>query len=281
MAVEQATATPKLDALRRLMEGMPGAVVAYSGGADSAFLAFMAHQVLGDRAVAVTAESPSIPRRELQAAAAVARRYRIPHRVIPTAELSDDRYARNDGARCFFCKEHLMGALLGQPEGSGGAQILLGVNVDDLGDHRPGQDAASRRGGRFPLVEAGLTKGEIREFSRQLGLPTWDKPAAACLSSRLAYGVPVTREALRRVELAEEALRSLGFSGDLRVRDQGGDVARVEMAPDQFRRLLSLRTEVVQSLRAAGFLFVTLDLEGYRSGSHNVVLRLGRKGRGS
>jgi uncharacterized protein len=276
MAVERTTATPKIEALRRLLGAIPGAVVAYSGGVDSAFLAFVAHEVLGDRAVAVTADSPSIPRRELRAASSFARRHRIPHRVIPTAELSDHRYARNDGARCFFCKEHLMEALLAQPEVSEGAEILLGVNVDDLGDHRPGQDAASRRGGRFPLVEAGLTKGEIRASSRDLGLPTWDKPAAACLSSRLAYGVPVTPEALRRVERAEDALRSLGFSGDLRVRDQGGDLARIEMAPDTFPRLLSTRTEVIRALRAAGFLFVTLDLEGYRSGSHNIVLGRGR-----
>ncbi|MGH2766849.1 MAG: ATP-dependent sacrificial sulfur transferase LarE [Actinomycetota bacterium] len=280
MTVERAPASRKLEALRRLLGALPGAVVAYSGGADSAFLAFVAHQVLGDRVVAVTADSPSIPRRELRAAVAFTRRCGIPHRVIPTAELSDDRYVRNDGSRCFFCKEHLMDALLGQPELANGADILLGVNVDDLGDHRPGQDAASRQGGRFPLVEAGLTKGEIRALSRELGLPTWDKPAAACLSSRLAYGVPVTREALSRVERAEDALRSLGFSGDLRVRDQGGDLVRIEVDPEHFSRLLSIRTEVVRALRAAGFLFVTLDLEGYRSGSHNVVLSLGRVVRG-
>lgn len=247
--------------------------MAFSGGADSAFLTYVAHQSLGEDMVAVTADSPSLPRRELAEAAAFAREHGIPHRVVPTSELRDPRYARNAGDRCAWCKEALMDAILADAELSG--PVLLGVNIDDLRDHRPGQAAAVRRGARLPLVEAGLSKAEIRTLSRTFGLSTWNKPAAACLSSRIAYGVPVTEAALTRVECAEEALRGLGFSGNLRVRDHGGDLARIEVDLEEIGALLRRREDVVHALKEAGFRFVTLDLEGYRSGSHNVLLSLG------
>lgn len=268
----------KLTALRGLLAGLPGALVAYSGGADSAFLAFVANEVLGDRAVAVTADSPSLSRRDLELASAFAARHGIRHRVFRTGELGDPRYARNDGDRCAFCKEHLLDALLGNPELAGLGPVLLGVNVDDLGDHRPGQEAARRRGARFPLAETGLAKAEIRALSKGLGLETWERPASACLASRIAYGVPVTRDALRRVERAEAAVRELGFEGDLRVRDQGQDLARIEVGSDDLPAVVARRRDVVAAVRAAGFRFVTLDLEGYRPGSHNLLLGIDLRG---
>jgi uncharacterized protein len=276
LTVVDSPASPKLDRLDGLLSGLPGAVVAFSGGVDSSFLAFVAHRVLGNRAVAITADSPSLARSELEDARAFARAFGIPYRIVATTELEDPRYTRNAADRCFFCKESLMEALLALPE-TADSEVLLGVNVDDLGDHRPGQAAALRRGAKFPLVEAGLSKAEIRSLSRALGLPTWDKPAAACLASRIAYGVPVTERALRRVERAEAAIRTLGFQRQVRVRDQGGDLARIEISADDFDRLLARRDEVVRTIKAAGFLFVTLDLEGYRMGSHNIPLRLGRR----
>lgn len=269
-------ARPKLDRLHGLLSGLPGAVVAFSGGVDSSLLAFTAHRALGDHAVAITATSPSLARSELEEARAFARAHGIHHRVVATTELKDPRYARNAANRCFFCKESLMEALLALPEAAG-SEVLLGVNVDDLGDHRPGQTAALRQGARFPLVEVGLSKAEVRSLSRTLGLPTWDKPAAACLASRIAYGVPVTEGALRRIERSEDALRALGFKRQVRVRDQGGELARIEVSADEFARLLGNRGQVVRAIKDAGFLFVTLDLEGYRMGSHNIPLRLGRR----
>ena len=270
---------PKLAVLRGLLADLPGAVVAYSGGADSAFLAFVAHQVLGDRGVAVTADSSSLPRLDLELASDFARRHGIPHRIVRTHELEDADYARNDGDRCAFCKEHLLRALLEDRDLAELGPVLLGVNVDDLSDHRPGQDAARRQGARFPLAEAGLAKVEVRELSRDLGLETWDRPGSACLASRIAYGVPVTREALQRVERSESAIRALGFHGDLRVRDQGHDLARIEVGIGDLPAILARRREVVAEVKAAGFLFVTLDLEGYRAGSHNLLLGIGRPGR--
>jgi uncharacterized protein len=268
--------TVKLVALERALRGLEGAAVAFSGGADSAFLTFVAHRTLGEDMVAVTADSPSLPRRELAEAAAFARQHGIPHRVVATSELGDPRYAKNAGDRCAWCKEALMDALLTRDEFSG--PVLLGVNIDDLRDHRPGQARALQRGARFPLVEAGLSKAEVRSLSRTLGLSTWNKPAAACLSSRIVYGVPVTEAALARVERAEEALRSLGFSGNLRVRDQGRDLARIEVDLQEVGAVLRRREKVVRALKEVGFRFVTVDLEGYRSGSQNVLLSLSTAG---
>jgi uncharacterized protein len=273
MSVDERVARSKLAALHRLLASLPSAVVAFSGGADSAFLAFLAHQALGRRALAVTADSPSLARSELEDAISFARRFGLRHQVVPTTELEDPRYVANRGDRCYFCKSALMDALEAIARALGPGEVLVGVNLDDLGDHRPGQAAVRERGGRWPLVEVGLSKAEVRWLSRELGLPTWDKPAAACLSSRIAYGVPVTPEALARVEASEAALRRLGFCGQVRVRDQGRDLARIEVDLEQLPRVLDRRGEVVEALKAAGFTFVTLDLEGYRMGSHNAGLR--------
>jgi uncharacterized protein len=272
MRVEERAARDKLAALHRLLAGMPSAVVAFSGGADSALLAFMAHQALGERALAVTADSASLARSELEQARRFAGSFGMRHSVVQTRELEDERYVRNSGDRCYFCKSALMDALEAILAATGRGEILVGVNVDDLGDHRPGQAAVHERGGRWPLVEVGLSKAEIRWLSRELGLPTWDKPAAACLSSRIAYGVPVTPEALRRIDAAESALKELGLAGDVRVRDQGRDLARIEVDAEHFDLVMARRGEIVAALKEAGFLFITLDLEGYRQGSHNASL---------
>jgi pyridinium-3,5-biscarboxylic acid mononucleotide sulfurtransferase len=271
-------AQAKLQDLRRTLTELPASVVAFSGGADSAFLAAVGREVMGDRLVAAIADSPSLPRRELRSAVAFAERHEIELHVVPTSELEDARYQRNDHDRCGFCKGALVDAVLARPD-LAARMLLLGVNTDDLQDHRPGQSVARERGARFPLAEAGLSKTEVRALSKDLGLETWDKPAAACLASRIAYGVPVTAEGLARIERAEEVLHDLGLAGDVRVRDQGADLARIEVGPDRFDLLLAVRNEVVAGLREAGFRYVTLDLEGFRSGSHNLALiELGRLG---
>ncbi len=261
----------KLEALRTLLGRLPPAVAAFSGGADSAFLAVVAKEAMGDRVSVAIADSPSLPRRELHEAVAFATRHGFDLDVLPTRELEDPRYRRNESDRCGFCKEALLDSIMAAPE-LADRVVLLGVNTDDLGEHRPGQEVARGRGARFPLVDAGLSKAEIRALSRDLGIETWDKPAAACLASRIAYGVPVTRAALARVERAEEGLRELGISGDVRVRDQGGDLARIEVAPAWFDLVMARRSEIAGLVKGAGFRFVTLDLEGFRSGSHNFVL---------
>ncbi|TDB87181.1 ATP-dependent sacrificial sulfur transferase LarE [Actinomadura sp. KC216] len=272
----EVTALPKVRALREALAALPGAVVAYSGGVDSSLLAYVAHQELGDRALAVTADSPSLARAELAEAGAQAQRLGMRYRVVQTRELDDERYVANGGDRCRFCKEALVSVLGAVAAEAGDWPVLLGVNTDDLGDHRPGQSAARRLGARFPMVDAGLSKAEVREAARELGLPTSEKPASACLSSRLAYGVPVTREALRRVEDAEYALRRAGFGGRFRVRDQGGDLARIEVEAADIGRAAERASELVALLKGAGFRYVTLDLEPYRQGSHNAVLGLPR-----
>ncbi|HKN48951.1 MAG TPA: ATP-dependent sacrificial sulfur transferase LarE, partial [Actinomycetota bacterium] len=256
-----------LAALRKILGALPGAVVAYSGGVDSALLAEVAHQVLGTASVAVTADSPSLPRRELEAATALARCRGWGHLVVGTAELDDPGYVANPLNRCYHCKSALFDRL--QPlADQRGAPVLLGTVTDDLGDWRPGHAAATERGGRHPLVEAGMAKADVRALSAELGLPTAAKPAAACLSSRLAYGVTVTTAALARVERAEELVASLGFSV-LRVRDLGGDAARVEVGPDELARLAPLSWTVSEGLRALGFATVTIDERGYRRGALN------------
>ncbi len=271
--VDGRSARGKLAQLHRLLASFPSAVVAFSGGADSAFLAFMARRALGDKALAITAESASLAPSELREARTFARDFGIPHRIIETHELEDERYSKNGPDRCYLCKDALMDALEAITRATGSGEILVGVNVDDLGDYRPGQAAVADRGGRWPLVVVGLSKAEIRWLSRELGLTTWNKPAAACLSSRIAYGVRVTPEALRRIDRSEEALRALGISGQIRVRDQGRNLARIEIDPEGFDLLMERREEVVAALKDAGFTFVVLDLEGYRMGSHNAGLR--------
>jgi pyridinium-3,5-biscarboxylic acid mononucleotide sulfurtransferase len=264
-------ARQKLAGLRLILTDIPDAVVGYSGGVDSSFLAVAARDAIGDGVTAVIADSPSIPRRELTEAIGFARRHDIRLEVVHTNEMEDPRYRRNGADRCAFCKDALTDAVLSHPVFRD-RTLLLGVNVDDLGDHRPGQRAAKRRGARFPLAEAGLEKAEVRLLAREMDLETWDKPAAACLASRLAYGVPVSAEALKRIEQAEESLRLLGLAGDVRVRDQGQDLARIEVGSDRFDHVMAHRVEIVDAMRAAGFRYVTLDLEGFRSGSHNLVI---------
>lgn len=240
-------------------------VVAYSGGADSAFLAVAATGVLGaDRVRAVTAVSPSLGADELEHCRAVAATWSLDWTTVTTDELDDQRYAVNDTDRCYWCKTHLMDELVPL---AADATVVLGVNVDDLGDHRPGQQAARERGARFPLVEAGLAKSDVRELSRRLGLSTWDRPAAPCLSSRLPYGTPVTLGRLSEVELAERALRRLGFA-EVRVRHHG-DVGLVEVPAASIETAAARHDEIAGAVRAAGFRFVALDLEGFQSGRLN------------
>jgi uncharacterized protein len=244
-------------------------VVAFSGGADSALLAHVAATTLTPPlAPAITAVSPSIAPEELADCAALASEWGLEWRTVDTDELADPAYAANDGTRCAHCKTALMEAL--QDSTSGGATIALGVNVDDLGDHRPGQEAAAARGAVFPLVDAGLTKADVRALSRHLGLRTWDKPAAACLASRIPYGTPVTLGRLRAVTDAESALRKLGFRA-LRVRHYG-DTARLEVPIEDLTAVLAQREAVVAGVRSGGYRYVTLDLEGLRSGNLNAGL---------
>ncbi|MGH2686251.1 MAG: ATP-dependent sacrificial sulfur transferase LarE [Actinomycetota bacterium] len=260
----------KLDRLRTRLLELDRVVVAFSGGADSAFLAWVANDTLGaDRAHAVTAVSPSLAGAERGDCAALAREWGLRWTTVETSELDDLAYVANDGDRCAHCKTALMD--VAEPlAASEGAIVVLGVNIDDLGDHRPGQAAAAGRGAVFPLVDAGFTKDDVRAESRRLGLRTWDKPAAACLASRVPYGTPVTVAVLGRVERAEAAVRALGFA-DLRVRHYG-DVARLELPVESLERVLLLREEVVEAVRGAGYRWVTLDLEGLRSGNLNQLL---------
>jgi pyridinium-3,5-biscarboxylic acid mononucleotide sulfurtransferase len=274
VGVDLASARQKFTRLRLILTAVPDAVVAFSGGADSSLLAIAARDAIGDALSAVIADSPSLPRRELRTAIGFARRHHIRLEVVRTNEMTDPSYRRNGADRCAFCKDALTDAVLSHPAFRG-RTLLLGVNVDDLGDHRPGQRTAKRRGARFPLAEAGLNKAEVRALAREFNLETWDKPAAACLASRLAYGVPVSVEGLKRIEDAEESLGLLGFAGDVRVRDQGQDLARIEVRPERFDDVMASRTEIVDAMHEAGFLYVTLDLEGFRSGSQNLAISVG------
>jgi pyridinium-3,5-biscarboxylic acid mononucleotide sulfurtransferase len=259
-----------LRALRSRLQDLGSVVVAFSGGADSAYLTWVANDTLGpEQAVAVTAVSPSLATDELADCAALAREWGLQWHAVVTDEMENAAYRVNDGDRCYWCKDALMTALgpIAEPLG---ATVVLGVNVDDLGDHRPGQRAASERGAAFPLVDAGFTKADVRASSRQLGLRTWDKPAAACLASRLPYGTTVSVEVLGRVEIAERALRALGLD-ELRVRHYG-DTARLEVPIAALQVVLSNRAEVVDAVKRAGYRYVTVDLEGLRSGNLNQAL---------
>ncbi len=264
------TATADLDRLRSHLRDLDRVIVAFSGGADSAFLAWVAHDTLGaDRALSVTAVSPSLASFEHDDCRALADEWSLRWRAVPTDEMANAAYRTNDGDRCFHCKDALMDAL--DPVVTAeGATVVLGVNLDDLGDHRPGQHAAASRGAAFPLVEAGFRKADVRSASRALGLRTWDKPAAACLASRLPYGTPVSAPVLKQVADAEAALHRLGFRS-LRVRHYG-DTARLEVPLDDLAAVLDRRAQVVDSVHAAGYRYVTLDLEGLRSGNLNAAL---------
>jgi uncharacterized protein len=259
-----------LDELRDELRRLGRVVVAFSGCADSSLLAKVAYDTLGRSAVlCATALSPSLAGSEEADCRALAAEWDLRWVGVPTEEMDDPSYVANGADRCARCKTALMDVLAPLADAEG-ATVVLGVNVSDLGDHRPGQEAAAGAGAVFPFVEAGFTKDDIRTWSRELGLRTWDKPAAACLASRLPYGTPVTLGRLAAVESAEAALRELGF-GQLRVRHHG-EAARIEVEPDVLGAVVARRDEVVQAVRRAGFSFVALDLEGFRSGSLNRVL---------
>lgn len=264
---------PELDRLRQRIGAEEALVVAFSGGVDSALLAAVAHEVLGSRMLAVTAVSPSLAAAERRQAKEFARSRGFAHVEVCTDEADRPEYAANDGNRCYHCKSALFDAL--EPiAATMGARIALGTNLDDLGDHRPGQQAAAQRGAIAPMVDAGLSKDAVRRASRDLGLSTADKPAAACLASRVAYGDPVTPEVLGRIERAEAALHDLGFEV-CRVRTHGqGTVARLEVPADDFDRAAARRSELDRAVRGAGFQFCALDLAGFQSGRMNVLLPL-------
>ena len=268
--MSEAASGGDLEGLRAACKRIGPMAVAFSGGADSAFLAWVATDTLGaDQVRCVTAVSPSLAPEELADCRALAREWGLNFCEVETDELADPAYSANDGSRCFHCKSALMEALV-PIAAAAGATVVLGVNLDDLGDHRPGQQAALEGGARFPMVEADFTKADVREWSRQLGLRTWDKPAAACLSSRVPYGTPVTLGTLRSVSEAESALRALGF-GQLRVRHYG-DTARIEVPLEDLAALVTRRHEVSAAVHRAGYRYVTLDLDGFRSGNLNAAL---------
>ena len=260
----------RLASLRTRLEALGPVVVAFSGGADSAFLAWVAHDVLGAAgAHAVTAVSPSLAPEEAADCEALVAEWGLRWTPVPTDELADPSYRANDGERCYHCKAELLAAV-GPIAEAEGATVVLGVNLDDLGDHRPGQRAAAERGAAFPLVDAGFSKADVRAASAALGLRTWDKPAAACLASRVPYGTPVTLGVLREVAVAESGLRALGFR-QLRVRHYG-ELARLELPVEELADVVARRDEVVAAVTAAGYRYVTLDLEGFRSGNLNASL---------
>ena len=259
----------KLDSLRAELRRLDRVVVAFSGGADSAFLAAVAHQVLGDGAHAVTAVSPSLAGDEEADCRALAEELGLRWTPVVTHEMERAAYRVNDTDRCYHCKVELMD-VVAPIAAAAGATVVLGVNLDDLGDHRPGQRAADERGATFPLVTAGFTKAEVRLASKRLGLRTWDKPAAACLASRLPYGTEVTVALLTQIDRAEAALKRLGFT-ELRVRHYG-ETARIEVPLERLRDVIARRVDVVAAVKRAGYAYVTLDLEGLRSGNLNPVL---------
>jgi uncharacterized protein len=262
----------KQSALFDSLAGMRGVIVAYSGGADSAYLAWAAHRVLGSRAVAITADSASLPESHKRDAEEFAQAWGIRHEYIQTREFDNPDYAKNGPDRCFHCKDELFIRLDEIAQERGIEHVVYGVNLDDLGDYRPGQRAAKLHRVTAPLVEASLNKAEIRELSRRAGLATWDRPASACLSSRIPYGTPVTIENVKTVEKGEEALRTLGFR-QFRVRFHG-DLARIEIAPEELPRALNsdMARAFTAIFKPLGFHYVTLDLEGYRQGSLNEIL---------
>lgn len=261
----------KRERLVSLLREYGSVVVGYSGGVDSVFLARLATEVLGpENVLAVTGKSDSVASWMEDTAREVAARFGIPWLELETHEMEDPGYAANAGNRCYFCKSELWGRLTDVARARGLRVVLDGANADDVGDHRPGAVAATEHGVRSPLLEAGLDKQEIRDWSRELGLPTWDQPAAPCLASRIPYGISVTPARLRQVEAAELALRGLGFR-DFRVRHHDG-VARLEVHPSEVHRVPGLRAEVARAVRDAGFRRVLLDLQGYRRGSLNEAL---------
>ena len=262
----------KKQQLDKILQAFGRTLIAYSGGVDSAYLAYAAHQALGAEMLAVIADSPSLARFQLEDAISFAREQQIPLEVIQTSEMERPEYARNDGSRCFHCKDELFTVMEEFAKEGNFHSIAYGVNVDDQGDFRPGQKAATLHHIAAPLLQAALSKAEVRELARQAGLRIWDKPASACLSSRIEYGRPVTQEALGAIERGEDALRALGFR-QFRVRHHG-QLVRIEIAQEELPRALTIElfSEFTRIFKALGFLYVTVDAEGFRSGSMNAAL---------
>jgi uncharacterized protein len=269
----------KRDRLLEILRDMRSVAVAFSGGIDSTVVAKAAYQALGERAVAVTADSPSVPRAEIENACRLASAIGIGHQVVKTNEFTDPDYVRNDGTRCYFCKSELYRQIETLLPDLKAAIICSGANLDDQGDYRPGLTAAAEHAVRHPLQEAGFTKADVRSVACHWGLPTWDKPASPCLSSRLAPGVQVSAERTQRVELAEAYLKASFGLREFRVRLHEGELARIEIPISELPRLTdpTVAAELVQHLKDLGFQFVTLDLEGFRSGSLNTLVSLENK----
>ncbi len=269
-----AVATEKEHALRALCRDLGAVVVAYSGGVDSSYVAHIATAELGARALCITGDSPSLAAHQRTQADDIAARFNFRHEIIQTEEMNDPRYTANAGDRCYFCKTELYDKLAPLAVARGCAFVVDGSTTDDLGDYRPGRAAAQEHGVRSPLIEVGLSKAEVRELSRRAGLPTWDAPASPCLSSRLAYGTPVTIARLRTVDTGEEIMRALGFR-EFRVRHHD-ELVRLEIAPAELDRALdrAVADELARRFRTLGFRYVTLDLHGFRTGAMNEVLNV-------
>lgn len=260
----------KLDQLKRLINEMGSVVVAYSGGVDSTFMLKVAYDCLGERALGITAVSASLASGDREEAETVARQIGVAHRTIESQETADERYLENTSRRCYFCKNNVY-AMIGEIARQEHYNFIVdGTNADDTGDHRPGRQAAREMGVRSPLVEVGMTKAEIRELAHQMNLPNWDKPAAACLSSRIPYGTTITVEMLSQVEQAERVLKEKGLR-QVRVRHHG-QTARIEVEPADFQFVLDHREEIISAFKSIGFTFIALDLSGFHSGSMNEML---------
>ncbi len=271
---------PQLDALTQLIASMGSVLVCYSGGIDSALVLAIAHRALGDKAIGMTAVSPSLASFEREGAIRVAKELGARHELVDSSEIEDENYAKNDDRRCFYCKSELYRIAEKKQREWGLGAVLNGTNTDDLGDYRPGLEAAKDAGARSPLVECKIGKTDVRRLARLLGMPIWDKPASACLSSRLPYGTRVTRERLDQIGRLEDAIHNMGIR-QLRVRwhevgnkavGREGSIARVEIAEDELERAFVLRQEIVEAGKKEGFSYVALDLQGYRTGSHNELL---------